>query len=205
MRATLCCLLAFCYCCFHIILTAVTATVTEDTSIPQELIERLSNSEIRTMSDLQRILEQQFVDGAENEVEPENKWRSDKRFNHKTNLKSSHAHFRHRRSIEDAVPAACKTRTVVYEIPRAQVDPTAANFLIWPPCVEVTRCSGCCNTSNMRCHASKKLFRNVMVAKIEYVRRRPKLREVQVQLEDHLECVCVSKHHTESRLHTDIR
>ncbi|KAG7257594.1 hypothetical protein CRUP_017223 [Coryphaenoides rupestris] len=125
-----------------------------EVEIPRELIERLSHSEIRSISDLQRLLEMDSVGGG---------------------------------------PAVCRVRTVTYDRSRAQVDPTAANFLIWPACVEVKRCTGCCNTSKMRCQPSRKHHRTVKVAKVEYVKR--KLKEVLVRLEDHLECVCMPHHH----------
>ncbi|GCB66695.1 platelet-derived growth factor subunit A-like [Scyliorhinus torazame] len=94
--------------------------------------------------------------------------------------------------VEDAKPAECKVRPAVIEITRSMVDPTAANFIVWPSCVEVQRCSGCCNTRNYKCQATKVHERHVQVIKRVYRRRRLVTRKAVLVLMDHVECKCMT-------------
>ncbi|XP_053082791.1 platelet-derived growth factor subunit B isoform X1 [Acinonyx jubatus] len=160
--------------------------------IPEELYKMLSDHSIRSFDDLQRLLHGDSVDEDRAELD----------------LNSTRSHSggeleslsRGRRSLgeaagsptvaEPAMIAECKTRTEVFEVSRRLIDRTNANFLVWPPCVEVQRCSGCCNNRNVQCRPTQVQLRLVQVRKIEIVRKRPVFKKATVTLEDHLACKC---------------
>ncbi|XP_020384235.1 platelet-derived growth factor subunit B-like [Rhincodon typus] len=95
--------------------------------------------------------------------------------------------------VQVAKPAECKVRPTIIEITRSMVDRTSANFFVWPSCVEVQRCSGCCNTRNYKCQATKVQERHVQVVTRRICRhRRCANRKAVVVLLDHVECKCMT-------------
>ncbi|XP_072550039.1 uncharacterized protein pdgfbb isoform X2 [Salminus brasiliensis] len=76
------------------------------------------------------------------------------------------------------------------EVTRSMLDRSNANFLLWPPCVEVQRCSGCCNTKSLKCVPVLTHTRYLQVMKIQYANKRPVYDKAIVSVNDHVECRC---------------
>ncbi|OWK58960.1 Platelet-derived growth factor subunit B [Lonchura striata] len=165
----------------------------EGDPIPEDIYEILGGSSVRSISDLQRALQ---IDSVGHVFPFAERDSSSLSLNASQPDENPVALSRERRSLdalaaaETAVLAECKTREVVFEISRNMVDSTNANFVVWPPCVEVQRCSGCCNNRNVQCRPTQIRVRHVQVNKIEFVQRKPKFTKVVVPLEDHVQCRC---------------
>uniref|UniRef100_A0A672FW30 Platelet-derived growth factor beta polypeptide a n=1 Tax=Salarias fasciatus TaxID=181472 RepID=A0A672FW30_SALFA len=91
---------------------------------------------------------------------------------------------------QPAQQAACKVRTEVMEVTRSMLDRRNANFLLWPPCVEVQRCSGCCNTRLLQCVPTVTASRYLQVIKIQYVNKQAHYDKAIISVEDHVSCRC---------------
>ncbi|XP_077308442.1 platelet-derived growth factor subunit B [Lithobates pipiens] len=170
----------------------------EGDPIPEEMYEKIAAGSVKSINDIRRLLQIDSVDDEDDVYElTRNETRSLPRGS------SSHSRVIRSLDAQQAQIAECKPRTEVFEITRQMVDPTNANFIVQPPCVEVERCSGCCNSRNMKCVPSLVRIRHVQVKKIVIRKSKKDVQLVPIPLEDHLECRCeavsplsVRSHHT---------
>ncbi|KAF7688308.1 uncharacterized protein si:ch211-79m20.1 [Silurus meridionalis] len=148
--------------------------------VPVSLVNLVMNSPISSMKDLQELLDVHSVDKEEEEDEEH----------------TNGTHKRFPRSlggdVQMAQPAVCKVRTEVMEVTRSMLDRSNANFLLWPLCVEVQRCSGCCNTRTLQCVPVATETRHLQMTKIQFVNREPVYEKVVLPVVDHVSCSCKS-------------
>ncbi|XP_054459770.1 serine/threonine-protein kinase LATS1 [Anoplopoma fimbria] len=167
-----------------LLLTALTAArlrpgSAEGDPLPSSLVDLVRNSPISSVDDLKLLLQQETNAIEEEEDEHD--------------ILTNHTHGRFTRSLveaQQAQQAACKVRTEVMEVTRSMLDRRNANFLLWPPCVEVQRCSGCCNTRMLQCVATVSSTRYLQVTKIQYINRKAHYEKAIISVEDHVSCRC---------------
>ncbi|XP_041789549.1 uncharacterized protein si:ch211-79m20.1 isoform X2 [Chelmon rostratus] len=150
----------------------------EGDPLPPSLVDLVRNSPITSVDDLKLLLQQETNAIEEEEDEHD--------------ILTNRTHGRYTRSL-DAQPAqqaACKVRTEVMEVTRSMLDRRNANFLLWPPCVEVQRCSGCCNTRLLQCVPTVTSSRYLQVIKIQYINRKAHYDKAIISVEDHVSCRC---------------
>ncbi|XP_073333969.1 uncharacterized protein [Pagrus major] len=150
----------------------------EGDPLPPSLVDLVRNSPISSVDDLKLLLQQETNAIVEEEDEHD--------------ILTNHTHGRYTRSLEaqPAQQAACKVRTEVMEVTRSMLDRRNANFLLWPPCVEVQRCSGCCNTRVLQCVPTVTSSRYLQVIKIQYINRKAHYDKAIISVEDHVSCRC---------------
>uniref|UniRef100_UPI0037E98F8D platelet-derived growth factor beta polypeptide a n=1 Tax=Semicossyphus pulcher TaxID=241346 RepID=UPI0037E98F8D len=151
----------------------------EGDPLPTSLVDLVRNSPISSVDDLKLLLQQETNAIEEEEDEHD--------------IPSNHTHGRYTRSLVEAPmaqQAACKVRTEVMEVTRSMLDRRNANFILWPPCVEVQRCSGCCNTRLLQCVPTVTSSRYLQVYKIQYLNRKPHYDKAIISVEDHVTCRC---------------
>ncbi|XP_034396428.1 uncharacterized protein pdgfbb [Cyclopterus lumpus] len=147
--------------------------VAEGEPLPAALVELVRNSPISSIEDLQLLLLTDSVDEEDG-----------------TSAANGGQRLPRSLDAQPAQQALCKVRTEVVEVTRAMLDRSNANFMLWPPCVEVQRCSGCCNTKSLQCVPVVTHTRYLQVMKIEYINKRPIYAKAVVSVVDHVECRC---------------
>ncbi|XP_061087669.1 platelet-derived growth factor beta polypeptide a [Conger conger] len=152
---------------------------TEGDPLPPALVELVRTSSISSIQDLQLLLEPDSVD-----EDPDSQ-----------TSKRRHANGTSKRLprslvAEEAQQARCKVRTEVLEVTRDMLDRRNANFMLWPPCVEVQRCSGCCNSRTVHCVPIVTRTRYLQVMKIQYINRNPHYEKAIISVQDHMDCRC---------------
>lgn len=151
----------------------------EGDPLPPSLVELVRDSPISSVDDLKLLLQQETNAIEEDEDEHD--------------ILTNHTHGRYIRSLVEAQlaqQAACKVRTEVMEVTRSMLDRRNANFLLWPPCVEVQRCSGCCNTRLLQCVPTVTSSRYLQVIKIQYINKKAHYDKAIISVEDHVTCRC---------------
>ncbi|XP_030594927.1 platelet-derived growth factor beta polypeptide a isoform X3 [Archocentrus centrarchus] len=151
----------------------------EGDPLPPSLVDLVGNSPVSSVEDLKLLLQQETNAIEEDEDEHD--------------ILSNHTQGRYIRSLVDAQPAqqaVCKVRTEVMEVTRSMLDRRNANFLLWPPCVEVQRCSGCCNTRLLQCVPTVTSSRYLQVIKIQYINKKAHYEKAIISVEDHVSCRC---------------
>ncbi|XP_078600622.1 vascular endothelial growth factor C-like isoform X1 [Branchiostoma floridae x Branchiostoma japonicum] len=101
-------------------------------------------------------------------------------------------------------PPPCIPREMPVPVP-LDAEP---NVVLWPSCVSVARCGGCCNSDLYECQASRSSSQVFSVLKLFYSPGNPSSQpfnnafdQVQVERHDQCACVCKNKHLCDLRTH----